>query len=399
MKYRFRPTDRDISSPRRAVSYKLKGRRTLRRISAEEFYPLRDPEPFLCPLKARKRRSFYSYWKTIRLRVRGFLLRNARKRRGDAPHKSLPVLSGALCGSLSVTLLVAILGLYWLSIPYGEKTWEVTVPDLRGRNPFEALGENESFNLILKEEVNPNVADGLVISQSPSPGAVRRISKSEPYCNIYLTVSRSEEPYRLEELIGFSLREATLTLQNKGLTVRLSEEYSSRESGTVLGTIPAAGTSLSRGEEVTLRISLGQKPARAYVPELAGLSESEAVAKLQSAGLSVGQVYYQTASAPAGTVIGQDAAPHTVLKAYSEVGFTVSLGERYILRTVPDLYGRSLEDAVAILRSYGLTVLKRISIDNPAPKGTVISQFPLAGTPITAETVGVELSVSAHSDE
>lgn len=398
MKYRFRPATGSYSSRLRRP-LRLAGRATLQKKASKEFYPLRDPEPYLCPIPP-KRASRFS---KIRLRIAeviSSLLQKIRaKEKREAPHKSLPVLSGALCGALCVTLSIAILSFLFLSLPYRRPTRSVTVPDLRGKDPLTLLSEDESFNLVLREEINPNVKEGLVISQSPSPGVVRRLSTSEPYCTLYLTVSRAKERYRLEDLEGLPLREASLILRNQGIRTTIIEEYSSKSDGIILGTLPVPGTLLDMKEVVTLRVSIGQKPAHAYVPDLSGLSESEAIAKLHRAGLREGTVSYRTSSRPIGTVIAQEFSPQTIKNAYSEIGFSVSLGDRYEIRTVPDLYGRSTEEATAILREYGLTVLKLSPLKNPAPKGTVITQDPLPGTPITAETYGVALSVSAPSYE
>ena len=73
----------------------------------------------------------------------------------------------------------------------------------------------------------------------------------------------------------------------------------------------------------------------------------------------------------------------------------VSIGNRYDLRVVPDLYGMSEKDAVNALREQGLTVGAIYPLSHAAPRGTVIVQSPVAGTPITSSTVTVDLYVSS----
>ncbi len=397
MKYRYRPSDKS-HPPRFRRALHLSGSKTLRKGSPNGFYPLRDPEPYIERSGDPKKVKRIGRLRILFQRLGTRITRLRDRKRREAPHKTLPVLAGALTGALTVTLSVALIGLFVLAAPYGRSYTAVTVPDFEGKDPFSVLREEDPFNLILRYEANPLVAEGLVISQSPPAGVRRRIYSQDERCNVVLTVSRKTEPYSLEVLSGYAVRDAELLLLNHGIRVSLEEEYSSLESGTVLGSLPEAGTPMQTGDTVTLRISRGKKPMRTYVPDLSGLSESEALARLTKAGLRSGAVSYRTSSLPAGTVVEQELAAHTMADAYSEIGFCVSLGDRYAIRSVPDLYGMSDTDAEITLRGYGLTVTKRHPIPNPAEAGTVITQSPLPGTPITAETIGVELYVSSPSD-
>ena len=63
--------------------------------------------------------------------------------------------------------------------------------------------------------------------------------------------------------------------------------------------------------------------------------------------------------------------------------------------SVPDLYGMSLEEAAEKLREFGLVIGNTYPVANAAPKGTVITQSPVAGTPLTSSTVSVDLYVSS----
>jgi beta-lactam-binding protein with PASTA domain len=57
-------------------------------------------------------------------------------------------------------------------------------------------------------------------------------------------------------------------------------------AGNVIGTVPAAGTALARGEPLTLLVSAGPPPV--VVPGLVGRLESEARAALSAVGLTAG---------------------------------------------------------------------------------------------------------------
>ncbi len=353
-----------------------------------DFYPLSEQSPVpYAPKRPKKPKKcpFLS-------RLRRFL---AAKRNRTAPHKTVPMLAGALCGTLSVTVICLAIPLTTLIAPYRQSYRVVTVPTFEGYAPEEVPTEDDSFNLILRYEINPNVPDGVVIAQSPAPGVRRTIRQKGDRLTVTLTVSRSPESHTLSDLSGLCRRDAELALANQSLTVRIEPEYASAAADTVLGTIPPAGTVLEDGQEVTLRISLGQKPLRAYVPDLCGLGESEALSALSKSGLPVGTVGYRTDSQPAGTVIEQDHAPYSMVDAETPICFWVSLGDRYEARVLPDLYGLSREQAIETLRTYGLTAGEWHTIQNGAPAGTVITQSPLPGTPIGAGLISVDLYVSS----
>ena len=307
----------------------------------------------------------------------------------------LPVLSGILCAALLVSVLSAAGVLLGLFGRYGRSFERVTVPDFVGKEPSSVPErEDPRFRLILQYEKNDLVEPGLVISQTPAAGVHRRIYSSDGACTVLLTVSRPTDPYTLEELAGKSRRDASLVLRNRGVSPKIREEYSDTVTkGCVLGTIPATGTSLSEGDTVILRVSLGKKILLATVPSLSGSTEGQAQALLRAASLKAGTVTYQTSSLPVGTVIAQEIAPGATLEQGTAVSFTVSAGDRFSIRTVPDLYGLSLTEAEATLRQVGLVVGSVYPVAGSAARGTVMTQSPLPGAPITPSTVSVDLYV------
>ncbi|MBQ8331771.1 MAG: PASTA domain-containing protein [Clostridia bacterium] len=420
MKYRVR-FSRKRSAPlqNQKRQYRLRGRDTLRQgrpLPPEpiEFIPLyefgdlsEEPARRHRKKKERNRGRPTRLLRALALRLRaigkGFatalLSLKQRLRRPTRQKKlqSLPILGGALCAALLVSVLSAGGVLVGLFSRYGRSFEAVTVPDFLGKAPESVLTEEDQrIQLIIQYEYNPEVAAGLVISQSPRSGVVRRIYEKDGYCTVTLRVSRGEERYEVADLVGLDRREAVLTLKNQGLTVTVTEEYSSTApKGTVIGTRPAAGSVLSEGDSVTLRISAGKQILRVSVPDLFGKTEQAASSLLSAAGLKAGGVSYQASSYPAGTVIEQSVAANTTADEGSTVSFTVSAGHHYSSRTVPDLYGMSVENAKAKLRDYGLVAGSVYSMGSASEGGTVIAQTPIAGTPITSSTVAVDLYVSS----
>ncbi len=398
MKYRVRPSSQKNLPRTKPVFLRLKGSQTVRRLSPKDFYRLEDPEPFLVPKEKQKKRTRFSRIKAALLsRYLSWRMKLRARLARPEGHRTLPLFAGAWLGALTVTALSFAVALLFLFAPLGQSYVSVTVPDFKGRSPDAVLTADAPFNLILHYETNPEVPSGVVISQSPKGGVTRRLYSDEDYLDIVLTVSRPPLSYTLENLTGKTAREAELTLKNRSLSVILAEIPSNRQAGTVLSTDPPVGTSLLAGDSVTLHVSSGQKPRRAYVPDLVGSGESAALDRLRYAGLRAGNIQYQLSPLPPGTVIEQQYPAFSMVEADTSVDLWISLGDRYDLRTVPDLYGLSEERAKELLRQYGLTVGERYSVGNAAPKGTVISQSPPAGTPLTSAIYSVDLFVSAPS--
>lgn len=420
MKYRFRVSKRPISPqntplpPARRRRLRLRGSDKPRPISRlpepveEILFEFGEMEPPKASPKKKKRerkkrlipfvhRQLTRIWGGIALlfgalkRGIGALRRPKRQKRIHA----LPVLSGALCAALLVCALSAGTVVFGLFAGYGRAYESVTVPDFVGKDPHLVLTEEDTqFNLIIQYEKNDRVAEGLVISQAPHAGVRRRIYSADDSCNIVLTVSQPTEPYTLEELTGKTRRDAVLALRNRGVSPKIREEYSdSVPKGTVLSTLPASGTALSKGDSVILRVSLGKQIVLCKVPSLFGVTESRADALLRAASLKTGSITYQSSSLPAGTVIAQSVASGSSVESGSTVSYTVSAGDRYSLKTVPDLYGFTLSEAEAKLREYGLVLGDVYPVAGAASRGTVMTQSPLPGAPITSSTVTVDVYV------
>ena len=420
MNYRFRVSEHQKNSSLPLPThrrYRLKGKRTVR-LSREEAERIRlsalfeqDKLPEGTPQKKKPKKVRTPKSKVRKHRVKqGFValktllqrLWNAcTERAARAKTATLPIFAGALCAAFLVSFVSSGAVLFHLFGGYHASYTSWTVPNFVGKEPQRVLSEEDArtedelpWNLIIQYANHAEIPAGQVISQAPAAGVIRRIYQNNGFCNITLTVSRGLPSFELTDLIGKSVRDARLVLQNHGIESTLQEIDTTAQGGTVLGTIPEEGTLLHEGDRVILQISRKAAVPSISVPTLLSLTEERAATLLRAKGLAVGKISYQNSPSPAGTVIAQSPTAGSTLAEGGAVSYTVSIGETVALRTVPELLGLSYADAIARLREHGLVVGSLTSVQSAAPHGTVIQQSPAAGTPITSSTVSVDLYLS-----
>ena len=169
------------------------------------------------------------------------------------------------------------------------------VPDLFNRTEAEARTDVERNDLVVGDLVQQHVEDveaGRVVTWSVAgedrPGEVPKGSEVD------LVLSSGPAPRTVPTLEALPLDEARAALDERGLVPQVTERFSpSVPRGAVISSSPAAGTTLARGDQVALVVSLGRDLV--VVPEVAGMSIDGAVAALRSEGLVEGDV-----SGPAG---------------------------------------------------------------------------------------------------
>ena len=224
-----------------------------------------------------------------------------------------------------------------------------------------------------------------VLRQVPAPG--RDVRKDS---TVTLTVSNGPRAVPVPSVIGSTQSSATSDLRRAGFKVAAKEIQASEPRGTVVTQTPAPATRAARGSVVTISVSSGpatttgptttQPPSGRAIPNVVGLSQRDAVARLQSAGFRVDS-YPADSSRPRGTVISQRPEGGKRASPSSRIRIDVSLGSgERPLRTIPDVIGRTENEAKQMLVELGFTVR---SVDRPAAdssqRGAVLAQEPAAG--------------------
>ena len=203
--------------------------------------------------------------------------------------------------------------------------------------------------------------------------------------------SLSATSYAVPDLVGIPEGEARNAVSQFGWNVLIRAQRSDDvELGDVISTTPAAGMSLREGDDITLVVSEGA--TLAVLPDVIGLSRDDAIATLQSAGLTVSESLRDDDSVPAGSVVGWIVTEQPNLVAGSqvlrgtEVAIVVSGGP--VLRAVPNLIGLSEADADAQLIAVQLNGQRNDDVfSSDIPIGLIATQEPAAGAQLSRDGI------------
>jgi serine/threonine-protein kinase len=223
---------------------------------------------------------------------------------------------------------------------------------------------------------------GIVFAQSPGSGV--QLNEGE---TVEVLVSSGLTQVAVPNVIGLKEAEAVERLETAKFEAKVERVFAGAPKGEVVDQQPKSGEHVATGSVVTLKVSKGKntKP----VPDVIGLQEDEAIAKLRGSGFEP-RVFDVPASDPVGTVIAQEPPPGAKAPPDSSVRINVSTGEPTgetterpgtttgsAQVTVPRVVGLAQTPALRRLRAAGLrgVVAYRTS---DQPRGRVIEQSPAA---------------------
>jgi len=218
-----------------------------------------------------------------------------------------------------------------VTVHFSTGSATVKVPDLEGKTQEDArkaLKEAglEGGNTTLED--SSSVAKDRVIYTDPSAGtSVERGTT----VNLVLSTGNTSVP----DISGQDESTAKKTIEDAGLKFKRGDDVTSAEveQGKAVSSDPAAGSSASAGDTITVHFSSGAAAtptpsSMVTVPkDLNGKTADEAAAELQKLGLNVTQDQKASKDVDAGKVIGTDPKAGTQVPAGSTVNLTVSSGK------------------------------------------------------------------------
>lgn len=183
------------------------------------------------------------------------------------------------------------------------------------------------------------------------------------------------------ELAGMTQEEAEEQITELNLTLGEPIEQTSEEveSGSVIRSNPAAGSTLREEAEVVLYVSTGQEPYE--VEDYEGEVYEDIRAELTTLGFTVESVQQSSNTIAEGNIISQDIeAGEEIIPGETTITLTVSTGQAgYTLR---DLTGYSEAGVLDYADELSLSVSSTDEPSDDIPAGQVSSQSPEAGTTI-----------------
>ena len=244
---------------------------------------------------------------------------------------------------------------------------EGTVPDVTGQSAQAAAVtlKASGYEVGTTTEVySDTVAAGNVVSTDPSAG-----TKAAEGTTVNLNVSKGKEQIEVPDLSGMTADQAKAALSKLGLTAKegTSEYSDSAAEGTVARQDVTAGTKVDAGTTVTYYLSKGSQ--NVSVPDLSGMTESEAKEALEAVGLTgtAGDSQYSTTVAK-GCIISQNPSKSTKVEKGTKVTYVVSLGQQ----SVPNVVGLTQSEALSELSDFDVHVVDQSS--STVTKGVVIDQ-------------------------
>jgi beta-lactam-binding protein with PASTA domain/predicted Ser/Thr protein kinase len=195
------------------------------------------------------------------------------------------------------------------------------------------------------------------------------------------------EKTTVPDVVGERSGTAAQILQNRGFEVDVVPIQSDTvEEDRVAGQRPEPGTEAEEGSLVTITVSSG--PGEAPVPTVAGMPADAAADELREAGFEPERRGEFSDTVRRGRVIETNPAEGTTVRRGSTVTMIVSRGREQV--AVPDVVGRSRDEAERLLGDAELQAAFTEREDADAEPGTVLEQDPAAGTEIaTGETVNL----------
>jgi len=194
------------------------------------------------------------------------------------------------------------------------------------------------------------------------------------------------------DVTGLTQQEASAELEAVGLVVGLASPDATLAvaPGTVTSQSPEPGASVREGAKVDLLVA--ELPL-ASVPDVVGMSASDAEAELAIVGLRVGEVTgISSTDVPEGTVVTQSPDGAEEVAVASAVDLEISTGPKE--GAVPNVTGLSSGDANDVLVSAGLKASELSQTSSDVAPGVVITQAPAAGT-VVQEGATVTITVSS----
>ncbi len=290
------------------------------------------------------------------------------------------------------------------------------MPPLVGKDVRDAERELKAIfkNIrVQKTEVeNTQFQPGQVVEQSPLPQrpltsetqVVLRYRKKPSFLD-NIVQGISDNTRTVPGVRGKSVREAKQILENVQLKASFQSRQDNSDELIVIDQSPARGRTTFAGASVKLTVQRPSdstlpvtpprdprpRPTPLTVPSVIGLTESQAIQKIEQAGWVVGTKTIEEAPTNHGRVLRQTPAPEIEVRQKSPISFVIAIKPPQV--TVPNLKGQTLSQARQELESVGLKL--GYSVGSPSlPRAVVSRQSPVPNAQVDrGSSVGLTFEI------
>ena len=265
-----------------------------------------------------------------------------------------------------VVALLCIIGIAGAMFAMNGSGDKVTVPDVTNKSIAQARTtlEQAGFKVGTETEVySSTVPAGSVVSTDPQAG-----EQAVKGSTIKINVSKGTEQVTVPDLKGKSADEAQKALNEAGLTGQQGDSVFSDDvdENMVASQETPSGTAANKGDTVVFHLSKGSE--KVTIPNVVGMTQSQATSKLENAGFAVNTTTETSKDVEKGNVTKQSKTG-TATKG-TTITITISSG----LGEAPNVVGMSESKAKETLDKAGYKYDLKYKSDSTVAKGNVISQ-------------------------
>ncbi|MFH1454291.1 MAG: Stk1 family PASTA domain-containing Ser/Thr kinase [Armatimonadota bacterium] len=251
------------------------------------------------------------------------------------------------------------------------------VPNFIGKNIKDAETILNGMDLkfrVIKEVINKDVPEGIIIAQRPAPG--EEIAQKD---TVYFEVSQGAFAKAVPNLTDLTLEEAEKILKDFNLDYEIAGEKPSAKipKGNVIDQDPKPKRAIPEDKKIKLYLSSGFENLTA--PNLIGLGLNEAKQEVNELGLDLIIIENGDKINDNSQIIMQDPEVGALMKGNI---VKVKLASTIV---VPDLIGKSKDEAESLIKNAGFALGKVEYLKSSIAKsGTVIEQDPKSGMEVPA---------------
>ena len=182
---------------------------------------------------------------------------------------------------------------------------------------------SKTFSIKYEEAFSSEYEVGQVVAQYPPENA--QISGN---AEIVLTISVGKEQNSVPNVTNYTLTTARQALTDKGMKVEVEYDYDPLvDEGKVIRTEPEAYSVVEEGSVVKVIVSLGKNETKVFVPNLIGMTATEADEALKQEQLLLGTVEYDWSDEyEYGKIISQSVAGGETIVVGNSVNIVISKG-------------------------------------------------------------------------